>query len=407
MSNRKNVLIRFIIKRTKLLKNGEAPIFARIRIGSQDAEFSIFKSIQPELWCPEKQAAIGNLKEAKEINRCIQRTQFDLNEHLNRLIDSRKEVTPSAIKESYLGKSHEKLIISLFHEHNNQVKLLVGKDFAPATLQRYETSLMHVQDYIKKKYRKEDIPVEDIDHEFLSGFELYLKTDRNCGHNTTMKYIKNFKKIIRLAQAKGWISKDPFAELKFKLRKVEKDFLTEDELNTIIKKDFQIERLENVKDTFLFGCFTGLAYSDLKKLTPDNLVQATDGNYWIHTKRTKTDNPSHIPLLPPAMEIVEKYKDNPHCVNHHVLLPVYSNQKLNAYLREIADMCGIRKKMTTHMARHTFATTVTLNNDIPIESVSKMLGHSSIKMTQVYARLLDKKVARDMSKLQQKFATSL
>jgi len=326
-----------------------------------------------------------------------------LNEHLNRLIDSRKEITASAIKESYLGKSNDKLIISLFHEHNNKVKQLVGKDFAPATLQRYETSLMHVHEYIKKKYMKEDLPVEDIDHDFLSGLEFYLKTVRNCGHNTTMKYIKNFKKIIRTVHAKGWITKDPFADIKLKLRKVEKEFLTEDELNAIIETDFKVLRLEHVKDTFLFGCFTGLAYSDLKKLTPENLIQGKDGNYWIHTKRTKTDNPSHIPLLPPAMEIIWKNKDNPHCLDHHVLLPVYSNQKLNAYLREIADLCGIRKKMTTHMARHTFATTVTLNNDIPIESVSKMLGHSSIKMTQVYAKLLDKKVAQDMKKLHSKF----
>ena len=265
--------------------------------------------------------------------------------------------------------------------------------------------MMHVQDFIRMKYRREDMPITQVDHEFISGLELYLKIERNCGHNTAVKYIKNFKKIVRMAMANGWITKDPFAKIKMPLKKVDKDFLTEDELNTIINKEFSVERLEHVKDIFLFGCFTGLAYSDLQLLTPDNLVTGTDGGTWIITKRKKTDNSSHIPLLPMAAEIIEKYVDHPHCIRHHVLLPVYSNQKLNAYLKEIADLCGIKKNMSSHMARHTFATTVTLNNDIPIESVSKMLGHSSIKMTQVYAKLLDKKVSQDMKKLHEKFTS--
>ena len=234
--------------------------------------------------------------------------------------------------------------------------------------------------------------------------ELYLKVDRNCGHNTTVKYIKNFKKIIRIAQANGWIKSDPFIRIKMQLKKVDKEFLTEEELNTIIEKDFGIERLNNVKDIFLFGCFTGLAYSDLKLLKPENVITGLDGGRWIITKRLKTDNDSHIPLLPIAAKIVDKYKDNLYCNSRNVLLPVYSNQKLNCYLKEIGDVCGIRKHMSTHMARHTFATTVTLNNDIPIESVSKMLGYSSIKMTQVYAKLLDKKVAQDMARLNLKYS---
>ena len=216
--------------------------------------------------------------------------------------------------------------------------------------------------------------------------------------------MKNFKKIIRVALANEWIIKDPFSKIKLTFKKVEKFFLTEEELKTIIDKKFHIERLQHVKDIFIFGCFTGLAYVDIKKLTPENLVVGPDGKKWINTMRTKTGSKSNIPLLPITEGIIEKYHDDPYCVIHNVLLPVLSNQKLNSYLKEIADICGINKTLTTHIARHTFATTVTLNNDIPIETVSKMLGHSSIKMTQTYARLLDKKVGQDMEKLHVKYA---
>jgi integrase len=218
-----------------------------------------------------------------------------------------------------------------------------------------------------------------------------------------MKYIKNFKKIIRIALANAWITQDPFSNYKMKLKKVDRDFLNEEELKTLTNTIFSIERLEQVRDTFLFSCFTGLAHSDLKRLTPDNIKLGTDNNLWIMINRKKTNGSSHIPILPVTNMLIEKYKEHPYCVDKGVLLPVLSNQKMNAYLKEIADICGISKNLTSHIARHTFATTVTLNNDVPIETVSKMLGHSSINMTKIYARLLDKKVGRDMQHLQDKF----
>ena len=403
MTNRSSVSFMFFIKRKKLLKNGEAPVFVRIRDSRQSVDLSILKSVNPKFWIAENGHATGNTKEAKEVNNCIERTRFSLNEHLIKLRDAGNEITAESIRDAFLGKEKKDYLIKTYHEHNNNVRQLVGRDFAAATLERYEINLKHVQEFIRKKYRQEDIPLKEIDNDFVTGFEMYLKIDRNCSHNTTLKYIKNLKKIIRLSIAKGSIRKDPFAGIKMKLKKVEKDYLTEEELSKLMSKDKLLDRLAHVKDTFLFGCFTGLAYCDLKNLTPENLI-STDGKMWIHTKRMKTDNQSHIPLLPPAVEIVEKYKTHPYCVRRNVLLPVYSNQRLNGYLKEIADICGINKTLTTHIARHTFATTVTLNNDIPIETVSKMLGHSSIKMTQTYARLLDKKVGQDMEKLHVKYA---
>jgi len=404
MTTRSSVSFMFFIKRKKLLKNGEAPIFVRIRDNRQSVDLSILKSVTPKLWIAENGHASGNTKDAKEVNNCIERIRFSLNEHLIKLRDAGSEITAESIRDAFLGKETKDYLIKTYHEHNDNVRQLVGRDFAAATLERYEINLKHMKEFIRKMYKKEDIPVTEVDYEFITGFEHYLKTDRNCSHNTTMKYIKNFKKITRSALAHGWITKDPFADVKMNLRKIEKEYLTEAELNALIKHDSLVDRLQHVRDTFLFGCLTGLAYADLKKLTPDNLVKGQEGNYWIHTKRTKTDNPSHTPLLPLAVEIIEKYRDNPHCEKYHVLLPVYSNQKQNGYLKEIADICGIHKKLTTHVARHTFATTVTLNNDIPIETVSKMLGHSSIKMTQIYAKLLDKKVGMDMQKLHERYA---
>jgi integrase len=393
----------FFIKRKKLLRNGEAPIFVRIRVGNQNVDLSILKSVNPDIWIADKGHASGNSKEAREVNVCIDKTRFNLMEHAKELLIKDEEFTANSIRDSFLGKETKKFLLATFSEHNENIRQLIGKDYTYTTLKRYRSGFGHAQAFIKAKYKKEDILLTDVDHEFITKFELYLKTEIDCAHNTTTKYLQNLKKIIRIALANGWITQDPYAKVKLSMRKVDKGFLTEEELKAIIKKDFRIERLEHVKDTFLFACFTGLAYCDLKNLTPENLI-STDGKMWIHTKRMKTDNQSHIPLLPPAAEIVEKYKTHPYCVRQNVLLPVYSNQRLNGYLKEIADICGINKTLTTHIARHTFATTVTLNNDIPIETVSKMLGHSSIKMTQTYARLLDKKVGQDMEKLHVKYA---
>jgi site-specific recombinase XerD len=394
----------FYIKRTKLLKNGEAPIYLTIKVDKVRAELAIMKSINPDLWSVEKNGATGTTKEANDINSYLNHIRLQVNNHLAALRDEGREITARGIKNSFLGiNPDEKRIVEIFADHNKNVKLLVGKDFAPATLERYETTLLHIQRYIQDKYHADDLPLTRLDREFITGFEMFLKTNRSCSHNTTMKYIKNFKKIVRICFGNGWIKLDPFVNIKLPLRKVDKGFLSEEEIRAISTKQFSCERLQHVADVFLFGCYTGFAYSDLKGLTPANLVRTEDGQIWIHAKRLKTDNDCHVPLLPVAKKIVEKYSNHPYCKKNNVLLPVTTNQKLNAYLKEIADLCGITKNISTHMARHTFATTVTLNNDIPIESVSKMLGHSSIKMTQVYAKLLDKKVGKDMRKLQDKF----
>ena len=297
----------------------------------------------------------------------------------------------------------KKMLLEIFQEHNDEVESLIGKGFSPGTAERYRTCKKHVTEYIRKKYKKNDIPVQDVDHKFITGFEYYLKMTRKCAHNSAIKYITNFKKIIRIAYANDWIDKDPFVNWKGKLKIVEREFLTEGEIQRIIDLKFKIKRLDQVRDIFVFCCFTGLAYADVKKLTNADIVIGSDGEKWIKTRRTKTDTRSNIPILPIALAIIEKYEDDELLKEKDLVLPVLSNQKMNSYIKEIADCCGIVKNLTFHLARHTFATTVTLTNGVPIESVSKMLGHTNLRTTQHYAKILDMKVGKDMAVLRNKF----
>jgi site-specific recombinase XerD len=298
------------------------------------------------------------------------------------------------------------MLVPIFQEHNDKVETLVGQEFAPGTLERYKTSLKHTIEFIQWKYSVSDIDIKDIDHAFITEYEFFLRSVRKCANNTAVKYIKNFKKIIKLCISNGWLDKDPFVNYKAKIREVEREFLSQEEIQTIYEKVFVTERLNQVKDIFIFACFTGLAYIDVKQLTFSNISIGIDGGKWIFTHRQKTETASRIPLLPIPQELIQKYADHPQCINENKLLPVLSNQKMNSYLKEIADVCGIQKDLTFHIARHTFATTVTLTNGVPIESVSKMLGHTNIKTTQHYAKILDKKVSDDMQVLRDKFSTT-
>ena len=398
-------LLFFTIK-SRVNSKGEIPLHMRITVNKQKVELALHRRVNKTIWNPAMGLAMGNTKEAKVINNFLMSVQTSIYDGYKYLRETDKPVTPVAIKNIYLGieDNNGKKILELYREHNDKVKSLVNIDYSPETLQRYETSLKHTRDFIKQKYNRDDLYLSEIDHDFITDYEIYFKTVRKCAHNTTMKYIKNFKKIVRLAIIKGEMDKDPFVNFKMRLKKVDRGFLSEEELNTIIAKNFKNKRLEQIRDCFVFSCFTGLAHSDLKRLSHEHIVTGTDGGNWIKIKRKKTDNLSSIPILDVTQKLLDKYKNNDECIANNVLLPVKSNQKMNAYLKEIADVCGIEKNFSSHLARHTFATTVTLNNNVPIETVSKMLGHSSINMTRIYARLLDKKVGQDMKHLNNKFS---
>ncbi|GAA3554112.1 site-specific integrase [Snuella lapsa] len=395
----------FFIKKSKADRTGRANIYLRITVNGQRAELSIRRKILVNFWNADSNLAKGNSKESQDINRYITTIKNKIYSIEQQYISNGKPITAVSLRDSYLGKdSNKKMLLEIFEDHNKKVNKLIGSDFALGTAERYRTAKKHVAEYILKEYRAQDILVKDIDHKFITGFEYYLKTERSCSHNTAIKYITNFKKIIRIAYANDWIDKDPFLHWKAKLRVVDREFLTEDEIQNIVEKELHTPRLDLVKDIFIFSCFTGLAYADVQKLSKNDIVIGIDGERWIKTKRTKTDTRSNIPILPIADAILKKYSEHSDIIDSDKILPILSNQKMNAYLKEIADLCKIPKNLTFHLARHTFATTVTLTNGVPIESVSKMLGHKSLKTTQHYAKILDRKVSDDMKTLKNKLS---
>jgi site-specific recombinase XerD len=396
--------ILFFLQRNKVTKDGKAPIYLRITVNGRRSQISIKRKISINKWNNEAGKVIGTTLEVKELNRYLNSLEHRVFKIQQKLLDDNRKITALLIKNIFTGKDeNQKMLLKIFQDHNNQVERLVGKDFAPGTLERYKTAKKHVQAFIKLEYKLEDVNVKDVNHKFIHGFEYYLKTERNCSHNTAIKYITNFKKIIRIAYANDWISKDPFYNWKARLKTIDREFLSKEEIQKLVEKELTIKRLDQVKDIFIFSCFTGLAYADVKKLAKNDIVIGIDGDRWIKTKRTKTNTRSNIPILTTAEAILEKYSEHPDVVQSQFLLPVLSNQKMNAYLKEIADVCEINKNLTFHLARHTFATTVTLTNGVPIESVSKMLGHKSLKTTQHYAKILDRKVSEDMQALKNKF----
>ncbi len=394
----------FFIKRTKLLNSGESPIYLRITVNGLRTEMALYRSIFPEQWDAAKGKAKGVSRESRELNAYLDEYKSRLIQCKRLLENDFKPVTPESLKNKLLGNDETNYyFLSIFKEHNDKLKILGDKEVAAGTIERYLTAYKHLQCFIRKQYKSEDFLLRDINYSFIKNFEFYLKSDRNCAHNTTVKYIKNTKKIIRIAMSIGWIKQDPFKDIKYRLDDVEAVYLTDEDLAALVNKEIEITRIDQVRDVFLFCCFTGLAFSDVKALKKENIITGVDGKRWIQKRRTKTNVLSNIPILEMPQRILEKYINHPKVKTGQALLPVPSNQRMNGYLKEIADICGINKKLTTHSARHTFATTVTLANHVSMESVSKMLGHTSINMTRKYARIADKLISEDMQKLEGKY----
>lgn len=405
MKNRISIL--FYSKSAKASKNGLLPIYLRITVDGVRIEISTSRFVEKSKWSIEGGKMKGNSEEARTINNYLDILKNKVNETERTMLNNNLEITANTFKNKFLGiEDKQRMLISIFQEHNKRMKVLVDKEFALNTYKRYQTSLEHIRSFIKHNYNLNDIPIKEVNLAFVNDFDFYLRSVKNCNNNSTIKYVRNLGKIIKSCYANEWIQRDPFLNYKGKVKEVEREFLSKEEINTIYLKDFSTSRLNQVKDIFIFCCFTGLAYIDVFQLKKSNVEFGIDGKKWIFTHRQKTDSPSRIPLLQIPEEIISKYSDHSQCVKEGRLLPVLSNQKMNSYLKEIADVCGINKELTFHIARHTFATTITLTNGVPIESVSKMLGHKSLRTTQHYAKILDKKVSDDMQLLREKFQVS-
>ncbi len=396
----------FHLKKRREYLEGELPIYLRITVDGSCCEISTKRKCDPGKWNVDAGRLSGKGEEIKLFNAYLDTLQQKVFEAKRKLIETDKPVTAENIKNCLTGKDINKqrhMLIQIFKYHNDQIASLVGHQYSAGTLRKYKTAYKHTQSFLEMRYNLTDIDITKLDFEFITEFEFWLKSVHKCNHNSTIKYLGNFRKIIHRCLRNGWLQKDPFQGFSMVKKEVDRIPLTEIELRKLSEKKFHIERLALVKDIFLFSCYSGLAYVDVQKLKRSEIATGIDGEKWIFINRQKTDVLSRIPLLPVALDIINQYEEHPQCKYGNRVLPILSNQKMNAYLKEIADLCGISKNLTYHIARHTFATTVTLSNGVPIETVSKMLGHKNLRTTQHYAKILDRKINEDMKKIRSKF----
>lgn len=384
------------------MKNEKGLIYARITVNGIRAVISVKRKIVIADWDPIKNRAKGTKQEARLLNRYLDQVYSGLFESYQELRIENKLITAQAVKSRYLGEDQQhQSLLTLVEYHNTQMT----ETLRWGTLKNYFTTQRYIKEFIESQFKTSDIYLHQLSYKFIIDFERFLRKyvpkthHKSMGNNTVMKHIERLRKIISLGHRIEWIDKDPFIQYKAKYDKVERGFLTKFELQCLEEKEFDTDRLQVVKDLFVFSCYTGLSYIDMMMLTKLNLVRGMDGEYWINTIRQKTSTTVKIPILEKAAKLLFKYRKHPRALENGTLFPIISNQKMNAYLKEIAEICEIEKNMTFHMARHTFATTVTLTNGVPIETVSKLLGHSKITTTQIYAKIIERKVGDDMKKL--------
>lgn len=406
---RNTFAILFYIRNDKVNKNGEAPVYMRITIDKVKAEYATGERITPHIW--NEGRIKGNSASAKRVKETMDILRGRVMEIRNNYNSEEEPITARYIVDTLNGKittkAKSKSVMEVFKLHNGMVYNLIGIDYAQATYTRYETTKKHITEYMLKNYKVSDMLLTRLDYEFIKNFDIYMKLQRKCSNNTTIKYIKMFKVITNYAIKHDWLDKDPFKLFECKLEKIEKEYLTDDEIDLIIYKEFDSERLDNVRNIFLFSIFTGLAYVDVAKLTSQNIKIGVNGLPWLFSTRTKTGIVACIPLLPLALEILDRYKEYPLCETKGTLLPVPTNQKTNEYLKEIATVCGIKKNLTFHMARHTFATTIMAGNDVEPEIVKPQMGHTDIRTTQIYTHKDEYKIAKAVEPLYKKYVRHL
>ena len=393
-----NVTMLIYLKSRKNSKN-ENPIFLRLTVNGKRKEVSMNRSIDSNKFDKNKQRGKGRSSEIKILNEFLNTETSKIYQLRQEIIYSGETITVENLMNKYTGiEEKQRTLIEIFINENKRNKKLISA----GTYKKYVSLFNHVKNYIQFQYKITDINIKKLDYEFIINFDYYLRTEKNINNNTTVKYVTTLRKIVKTALDKDWISKDPFQKYKVSKEKVEREFLTKHEIDKIVNKNLHFDRLDKVRDIFVFCIYTGLAYIDVKLLSKNDIVIGIDSGKWIKINRKKTNTVSNIPILPVAQNIIDKYKNNPEVLNSDKLLPVLSNQKMNAYLKEIGDICGINKKLNMHLARHSFATTITLSNGVPIETVSKMLGHSSLGITQHYAKVLNPKISSDMARLKNK-----
>jgi site-specific recombinase XerD len=394
--------VHFTIKKEKA-KDGVTNVYATVTINKERALIALKRYVKVEHWDTGRGGLKVKAPDAKETNAYLEEVKFTITTYYQQLQIAGKEITPALLKAQFLGEETEQTYsLSKLMDYHYET---AAAALTWSTLKHYAVTRRYLEKFLKEKRNTTDIRINDIDYKFIIDFETYLRNHKPKDHqrpmnnNGVMKHLIRLRKMTTLALKLTWISRDPFKNYKFRYKKVETAFLNQKELNSIQGKDFAVERLNIVRDLFVFSCYTGLSYVDLMNLKESNITAGEDGAQWIKLFRQKSNEPTNIPILPVAQQILDRYLLSDRAEITGTLFPNLSNQKVNSYLKEIGFMNGIKKVLTFGVARHTFATTVTLSNNVPIETVSKMMGHTKIATTQIYARVLLKKISDDMGQL--------
>lgn len=401
MKSKHTFTVIFFTRKSRSIPN-QLSIYVRITVDGKRAEISLKRNIPSKEWDNSRNRGRGGSQRIRALNAYLDIVYGELLDCHKELLEENRVVSSNAIKSRYLGEDdNSKTLRELIKYHNENMSIVLKK----GTMKNYYTTEKYLYRFLSKKRKVSDVRLKQLNYAFVTDFEHFLRNYRDSkkrlllSNNGVMKHLERFKKMLNLAVKLEWMDKNPFNQFQLKYNKYDRQFLDEEELEQLESSEMGNERLERIRDCFVFSCYTGLSYVDVKELNRDNIVKGIDGNHWISTKREKTDKPVKVPLLPKAQEILEKYMQCPEMENKEGLLPISSNQKTNTYLKEIADSCDIDKNLTFHVARHTFATTVMLSNGVPIETVSKLLGHSKLSTTQIYARVVESKISEDIGNL--------
>ncbi len=397
---RSSFAILFFIRESRVRKDGTASIEIVLTVNGERCAFSTGKRVKSCNWDKTKQQVKGKDEEAQSLNNYLKAIKAKLYQKEAELLDRGFIITAELLRDAYFDKVEslkEKSLFEVFEEHNKEQEKLVGNGVSKATYWISVYTVRLLKEFVQQKYKREDLYLRELNLNFIQSFHTFLRIDKGMAQNSSTKHLKLLKKIINLAVANSYMAMNPFITYKVEREPVEIDFLDEEELRKIINFDTPLPRLERAKDMFLFGCFTGLSYIDIKTLAPEHFEKDNAGRIWIKKRRVKTGVLSRIPLLPIAKLILDKYKGG------EKLLPIQDPADINKYLKDIAILCDIKKRITFHTSRHTFASTVTLANNISLEVVSKMLGHTNTRMTNHYAKLIDKCIGEQMDKLMDTF----
>ncbi len=397
--------ISYILRKDRIVDN-LAPVYLKLLLEGRKAYVSTGQKTKLAEWDEKGGRFLGVSPLVNSKNELLDRMRLEVISIYNELKAFDKDITVDVLRARLDNPTQDKRksLLECCEIYNSSFEKLVGIEISPITFGRYSTFADRIKHFLSIKLKQKDILLNDVKYSFGIEYEHFLKTEIKLHQNTVVKYIQYLNRVLDYCVKYEWLERNVLFGYKCPVKEAKREYLTQEELDRIINKDIKLPRLSEVRDCFVFCCYTGYAYKDAALLTPEQIVTGINGRKWIYTSRQKTENVSNVPLLELAVEIIERYKDHPICVNRNRLLPMKSNQKLNAYLKELADLCGITKPMTMHIARHTFATTVLLSNGVSMEATSKMLGHSSIKTTQIYGKILETRVGSEMEMLSEKLA---